>query len=128
MTRCLYAQLKQQKFQPDRRSGFTLPTTTNPKYTSHDLGMKLVCLILKIQLLVSCLWPSFIVFIYFQFHVQWHHCTCIIMFFYPNFVNLINWYCIKIKFGILTLKSFIPILSIIWYLLQRFLVAIITDM
>lgn len=41
MTRCLYAQLKQQKFQPDRRSGFTLPTTTNPKYTSHDLGMKL---------------------------------------------------------------------------------------
>lgn len=45
MTRCLYAQLKQQKFQPDRRSGFTLPTTSNPKYTSHDLGMKLVCML-----------------------------------------------------------------------------------
>lgn len=43
MTRCLYAQLMQQKFQPDKRSGFTLPSSSNPKFTSHDLGMKLVC-------------------------------------------------------------------------------------
>ncbi|XP_022317382.2 protein ecdysoneless homolog [Crassostrea virginica] len=41
MTRCLYAQLMQQKFQPDKRSGFTLPSSSNPKFTSHDLGMKL---------------------------------------------------------------------------------------
>ncbi|XP_061168215.1 protein ecdysoneless homolog [Saccostrea echinata] len=41
MTRCLYAQLMQQKFQPDKRCGFTLPSSSNPKFTSHDLGMKL---------------------------------------------------------------------------------------
>jgi len=41
-TRCLYAQLVQQDFQPDKRSGFQMPSTSNPKYLSHDLGMKLV--------------------------------------------------------------------------------------
>ncbi|XP_033743269.1 protein ecdysoneless homolog isoform X1 [Pecten maximus] len=40
-TRCLYAQLMQQKFQPDKRSGWVLPSTLNPKYKAHDLGMKL---------------------------------------------------------------------------------------
>ncbi|XP_052069316.1 protein ecdysoneless homolog [Mytilus californianus] len=40
-TRCLYAQLVQQEFQPDKRSGFQMPSTSNPKYLSHDLGMKL---------------------------------------------------------------------------------------
>lgn len=42
-TRCLYAQLMQQKFQPDRRSGYTLPPATpNAKFRAYDLGMKLV--------------------------------------------------------------------------------------
>lgn len=41
-TRCLYAQLMQQKFQPDRRSGYTLPAATNAKFRAYDLGMKLV--------------------------------------------------------------------------------------
>ncbi|XP_037322104.2 protein ecdysoneless homolog [Pungitius pungitius] len=40
-TRCLYAQLQQQQFTPDRRSGFTLPPHTHPQYKSHELGMKL---------------------------------------------------------------------------------------
>ncbi|XP_068424283.1 protein ecdysoneless homolog [Clinocottus analis] len=40
-TRCLYAQLQQQQFSPDRRSGFTLPLPSHPQYKSHELGMKL---------------------------------------------------------------------------------------
>lgn len=40
-TRCLYAQLQQQSFVPDRRSGFTLPTRTHPQYRADELGMKL---------------------------------------------------------------------------------------
>lgn len=41
-TRCLYAQLQQQQFTPDRRSGFALPPRSHPKYKAHELGMKLV--------------------------------------------------------------------------------------
>lgn len=40
-TRCLYAQLQQQQFTPDRRSGFTLPPSSHPQYKAHELGMKL---------------------------------------------------------------------------------------
>lgn len=40
-TRCLYAQLQQQQFTPDRRSGFTLPPRSHPQYKAHELGMKL---------------------------------------------------------------------------------------
>ncbi|XP_077640932.1 protein ecdysoneless homolog [Lonchura striata] len=40
-TRCLYAQLAQQKFVPDRRSGYTLPAPSHPQYRAHELGMKL---------------------------------------------------------------------------------------
>ncbi|KAK3537325.1 hypothetical protein QTP70_008232 [Hemibagrus guttatus] len=40
-TRCLYAQLQQQAFIPDRRSGFTLPPPSHPRYKAHELGMKL---------------------------------------------------------------------------------------
>lgn len=40
-TRCLYAQLQQQQFTPDRRSGFTLPPRSDPRYKAHELGMKL---------------------------------------------------------------------------------------
>ncbi|XP_077352292.1 protein ecdysoneless homolog [Festucalex cinctus] len=40
-TRCLYAQLQQQKFIPDRRSGFTMPARSDPRYKAHELGMKL---------------------------------------------------------------------------------------
>ncbi|KAM8738233.1 protein ecdysoneless homolog isoform 1-T2 [Acanthopagrus schlegelii] len=40
-TRCLYAQLQQQQFIPDRRSSFTLPPRSHPQYKAHELGMKL---------------------------------------------------------------------------------------
>ncbi|XP_010791715.1 protein ecdysoneless homolog [Notothenia coriiceps] len=40
-TRCLYAQLQQQQFTPDRRSGFTLTPPSDPHYKAHELGMKL---------------------------------------------------------------------------------------
>lgn len=41
-TKCLYAQLMQQKFAPDRRSGYTLPLPSHPQYKAYELGMKLV--------------------------------------------------------------------------------------
>ncbi|XP_075072666.1 protein ecdysoneless homolog isoform X2 [Mixophyes fleayi] len=40
-TKCLYAQLSQQRFHPDKRSGFVLPPLSHPKYKAHELGMKL---------------------------------------------------------------------------------------
>ncbi|RXM35817.1 Protein ecdysoneless-like [Acipenser ruthenus] len=40
-TRCLYAQLLQQRFSADRRSGFTLPPRSHPKFKAHELGIKL---------------------------------------------------------------------------------------
>ncbi|MBN3322187.1 ECD protein, partial [Atractosteus spatula] len=40
-TRCLYAQLEQQRFTPDRRSGFALPPRSHPQYHARELGMKL---------------------------------------------------------------------------------------
>ncbi|CAI9593833.1 unnamed protein product [Staurois parvus] len=40
-TKCLYAQLLQQMFQPDKRSGYTLPARSHPKYKAYELGMKL---------------------------------------------------------------------------------------
>nr|XP_046257566.1 protein ecdysoneless homolog [Scatophagus argus] len=40
-TRCLYSQLQQQQFTPDRRSGFNLPPRSHPQYKAHELGMKL---------------------------------------------------------------------------------------
>ncbi|NXK55507.1 ECD protein, partial [Chauna torquata] len=40
-TKCLYAQLVQQKFAPDRRSGYTLPLPSHPQYKAYELGMKL---------------------------------------------------------------------------------------
>ncbi|KAM9273560.1 protein ecdysoneless homolog [Morus bassanus] len=40
-TKCLYAQLVQQKFVPDRRSGYVLPPPSHPQYKAYELGMKL---------------------------------------------------------------------------------------
>nr|XP_020638823.1 protein ecdysoneless homolog isoform X2 [Pogona vitticeps] len=40
-TRCLYAQLVQQAFVPDRRSGYSLPSRSHPQYKAYELGMKL---------------------------------------------------------------------------------------
>ncbi|XP_069096506.1 protein ecdysoneless homolog isoform X1 [Pleurodeles waltl] len=40
-TKCLYAQLMQQKFIPDRRSGYKLPSCADPQFKAADLGMKL---------------------------------------------------------------------------------------
>lgn len=41
-TRCLYAQLSSQKFEPDRRTGWNLPDVNKAERKSHELGMKLV--------------------------------------------------------------------------------------
>ncbi|XP_077980173.1 protein ecdysoneless homolog [Glandiceps talaboti] len=40
-TKCLYGQLLQQRFEPDKSSGWKLPSSSNPKYTAYDMGMKL---------------------------------------------------------------------------------------
>uniref|UniRef100_A0A8C0DCV2 Ecdysoneless cell cycle regulator n=1 Tax=Balaenoptera musculus TaxID=9771 RepID=A0A8C0DCV2_BALMU len=40
-TKCLYAQLVQQRFMPDLRSGYKLPPPSHPQYGAHELGMKL---------------------------------------------------------------------------------------
>ncbi|XP_072138776.1 protein ecdysoneless homolog [Mobula birostris] len=40
-TKCLYAQLQQQQFVPDRRSGYVLPTQSDRNFKAHSLGMKL---------------------------------------------------------------------------------------
>ncbi|XP_067828549.1 protein ecdysoneless homolog isoform X2 [Heptranchias perlo] len=40
-TKCLYAQLQQQQFIPDRRSGYTLPAQSDRHFKAHALGMKL---------------------------------------------------------------------------------------
>ncbi|KAH7950291.1 hypothetical protein HPB49_021917 [Dermacentor silvarum] len=42
-TRCLYAQLRQQRFMPDRRVGWNMPPPHAPEYVAHDLGLKLAC-------------------------------------------------------------------------------------
>lgn len=42
-TRCLYAQLSQQPFKPDRLSDWTLPPVSNPQYKAHEMGLKLAC-------------------------------------------------------------------------------------
>lgn len=47
-TKCLYAQLVQQRFVPDLRSGYRLPPPSHPQYRAHELGMKLVMLNQKI--------------------------------------------------------------------------------
>ncbi|BFZ17671.1 hypothetical protein BsWGS_20709 [Bradybaena similaris] len=41
MTRCLYAQLVQQQFIPDRSSGWSVIAPSNPEYCERDIGMKL---------------------------------------------------------------------------------------
>ncbi|XP_077206545.1 protein ecdysoneless homolog [Paroedura picta] len=41
LTKCLYAQLVQQSFVPDRRSGYSLPPRSHPDYKAYELGMKL---------------------------------------------------------------------------------------
>ncbi|KAG8196185.1 hypothetical protein JTE90_007913 [Oedothorax gibbosus] len=42
-TRCLYAQLSSQKFEPDKRTGWNLPEVGKAERKSHELGMKLAC-------------------------------------------------------------------------------------
>ncbi|XP_077491205.1 ecdysoneless cell cycle regulator [Amblyomma americanum] len=42
-TRTLYAQLRQQRFVPDRRVGWHLPPPHAPEFVAHDIGLKLAC-------------------------------------------------------------------------------------
>ncbi|XP_035205456.1 protein ecdysoneless homolog [Stegodyphus dumicola] len=41
-TKCLYAQIASQKYEPDKRTGWNLPAVNSPEMKAHDLGMKLV--------------------------------------------------------------------------------------
>ena len=41
-TRCLYAKLLHQRFNPPPRSGFELAPPTSHAHKAHDLGVKLV--------------------------------------------------------------------------------------
>lgn len=41
LTRCMYAQLMQQQFTPDRRSGWHMLPPTSPGAKARELGMKL---------------------------------------------------------------------------------------
>eukprot|EP00117_Sycon_ciliatum_P045701 scpid43635/ scgid32814/ Protein SGT1; Protein ecdysoneless homolog; Suppressor of GCR2 len=40
-TKCLYAQLRQQRYRPGVKSGWQMPPPSDPQFVSHDLGMKL---------------------------------------------------------------------------------------
>ncbi|XP_050093088.1 protein ecdysoneless [Anopheles aquasalis] len=42
-TKCLYAMLSQSRYQPDRRTGWTIPPATDPNHKAHLLGLKLAC-------------------------------------------------------------------------------------
>lgn len=42
-TRCLYAMLTNTKYNPDRRTGWSLPATTHETFKAHELGMKIAC-------------------------------------------------------------------------------------
>uniref|UniRef100_A0A182TNB9 Uncharacterized protein n=1 Tax=Anopheles melas TaxID=34690 RepID=A0A182TNB9_9DIPT len=42
-TKCLYAMLAQSRYLPDRRTGWTIPLSTDPAYKAHMLGVKLAC-------------------------------------------------------------------------------------
>ena len=41
-TKCLYAMAVQHNFQPDRRTGWTLPAIGHPKRSASELGLKVV--------------------------------------------------------------------------------------
>uniref|UniRef100_A0A182NJH7 Uncharacterized protein n=1 Tax=Anopheles dirus TaxID=7168 RepID=A0A182NJH7_9DIPT len=42
-TKCLYAMLAQSRYLPDRRTGWSIPLSTDPDYKAHMLGVKLAC-------------------------------------------------------------------------------------
>uniref|UniRef100_A0A182WL77 Uncharacterized protein n=1 Tax=Anopheles minimus TaxID=112268 RepID=A0A182WL77_9DIPT len=42
-TKCLYAMLAQSRYLPDRRTGWSIPQSTDPEYKAHMLGVKLAC-------------------------------------------------------------------------------------
>ncbi|XP_049291057.1 protein ecdysoneless [Anopheles funestus] len=42
-TKCLYAMLAQSRYLPDRRTGWSIPLSTDPEYKAHMLGVKLAC-------------------------------------------------------------------------------------
>ncbi|XP_044006572.1 protein ecdysoneless [Aphidius gifuensis] len=43
MTKCLYAMASSCKYTGDPRTGWNCPTTNNPQYNSHVLGIKIAC-------------------------------------------------------------------------------------
>ncbi|XP_050428498.1 protein ecdysoneless [Adelges cooleyi] len=43
MTKCLYAMLVQQKYTPERKTGWNLVESTDPQYKAQILGIKIAC-------------------------------------------------------------------------------------
>lgn len=50
MTKCLYAMLVQQKFNPEKKTGWDLVEPSNPQYKAEITGIKIV----KISILFLC--------------------------------------------------------------------------
>lgn len=42
MTKCLYAMLVQQKFNPEKKTGWDLVESSNPQYKAQITGIKIV--------------------------------------------------------------------------------------
>lgn len=42
-TRCVFAMLAHTKYNPDRRTGWSLPAQNHETFKAHDLGMKIAC-------------------------------------------------------------------------------------
>jgi hypothetical protein len=42
-TKCLYAMITHQKYNPDRRTGWNMPATNSKDFKAHNLGVKLAC-------------------------------------------------------------------------------------
>lgn len=83
MTKCLYAQLAQQQFTPDRRSGYTLPANEDPTFKSHDLGVKLVSSLLAFNFVT----------VYTLFCLGMFLQRCIMVYGYYSVVKMYTFHC-----------------------------------
>ena len=43
LTKCMYAMLVHSKYNPDRKTGWNLPTVNSLQFKAHNLGMKIAC-------------------------------------------------------------------------------------
>lgn len=56
MTKCLYAMLVQQKFNPEKKTGWDLVDSSNPQYKAQITGIKIV----KLYILFLLCYKNFI--------------------------------------------------------------------